>query len=88
MTHYVLEVIAVAHPRMGQRIWINDLSQSPRGSRAAVRRDSAACVIDTCEGLRAKQLKVASKLVIIRSSFQDAQWVARRVARAGYSVQP
>eukprot|EP00959_Pyramimonas_sp_CCMP1952_P327548 6857122-Pyramimonas_sp.AAC.1 len=61
MTHYVLEVITVAHPRMGHRIWIDDLSQSARGSRAAVRRELAACVINTCEELRAKQLKVASK---------------------------
>eukprot|EP00959_Pyramimonas_sp_CCMP1952_P378889 7936692-Pyramimonas_sp.AAC.1 len=73
---------------MGHRIWIGDLPQSVRGSRAAARRELAACVINTCEELRAKQLKVAPKSTIICSPFQDAQWVARRVARAGYSAQP
>eukprot|EP00959_Pyramimonas_sp_CCMP1952_P277600 5803130-Pyramimonas_sp.AAC.1 len=63
---------------MGHRIWIDDLSQSVRGSRAVVRKELAACVINTCEELKAKQLKVANKSVIICSSFQDAQWVAKR----------
>ena len=79
MTHYVLATITVERPRMGHRSWIDDLSQSARGSRPAIRRQLAACVIDTCIELQAKQQKVAPKSVILYSSFQDTMWVARKV---------
>eukprot|EP00959_Pyramimonas_sp_CCMP1952_P298449 6242613-Pyramimonas_sp.AAC.1 len=76
MTHYALATITVAHPRLGQPIWIEGLPQSARGSRAAVRKN----------WLRAKQSRVAPKSLIVRSSLQDAKWAAKRVMLAGYSI--
>eukprot|EP00959_Pyramimonas_sp_CCMP1952_P384105 8050078-Pyramimonas_sp.AAC.1 len=78
MTHYVLSAIAVAHPRVSHRIWIDGLSQGTSGSRSAVRRQLASCTIETCQELQAKQLAVSPKSVVIWPHFQDAKWIAAR----------
>eukprot|EP00959_Pyramimonas_sp_CCMP1952_P271350 5672908-Pyramimonas_sp.AAC.1 len=78
MTHYVLSAITTAHPRVSHRIWIDDISQGTKGSRSAVRQQLAACIIQTCQELRAKKPNVSPKTVVMCSHSQDAKWIAAR----------
>eukprot|EP00959_Pyramimonas_sp_CCMP1952_P073667 1539736-Pyramimonas_sp.AAC.1 len=72
MTHFVLRGVVTAHPQVSHRIWIDDLSQQVRGSRAAVRTQLRDCILDTCSALACNQLKVSPKSVVVCTHLADA----------------
>eukprot|EP00959_Pyramimonas_sp_CCMP1952_P223511 4673123-Pyramimonas_sp.AAC.1 len=72
MTHYIVVVVTTSHPRMGQRLWIDDASQAVKGSRRAVREEMTRCIITTCKEMKKWSLAIADKPVVTCTSYKDA----------------
>eukprot|EP00959_Pyramimonas_sp_CCMP1952_P233699 4884073-Pyramimonas_sp.AAC.1 len=87
MVYFILETITVAHPNFTHIIWIDDLSQSAKGSRHMIRKQLVQVLVDTCDGLKKQKLKVATKSAVMRTFMDDAKYVARRVRHAGYPLE-
>eukprot|EP00959_Pyramimonas_sp_CCMP1952_P239295 5000757-Pyramimonas_sp.AAC.1 len=70
---------------MSTRIWVDDLSQRSVGSRASIRKQLFAGLLDTCLGLHSVQLRASPKSVMICSHIPDAKFIASRLSQAGFT---
>eukprot|EP00959_Pyramimonas_sp_CCMP1952_P088206 1845340-Pyramimonas_sp.AAC.1 len=62
---------------MGHRLWVDDLSQTIRGSRKVIRCQMVECIVQTCEQLAQRRLKVADKSIIMCTNVQDTKAIVR-----------
>eukprot|EP00959_Pyramimonas_sp_CCMP1952_P443915 9293556-Pyramimonas_sp.AAC.1 len=72
---------------MSHRIWVDDLSQTVHGSRAAVRAKMVSCLADTCAELEQHGLAASPKSVVLCTHLDDARAVVRRLAAKGYRLK-
>ena len=77
MTLYIMARICTANVRCSHRLWIDNLSQSTKGSRPEVIKNLTRCLVGTAKGLHQQKLKIASKSVITCSNYGDAKKIAR-----------
>eukprot|EP00959_Pyramimonas_sp_CCMP1952_P311639 6521958-Pyramimonas_sp.AAC.1 len=81
-----MDKVCTAHVRCSHRVWIDDMSQSTKGTQQQVKRDLVSCVIDTARGLQQQGLKLAGKSVIVCSKFSDAKEIVRALRLRGVLV--
>eukprot|EP00959_Pyramimonas_sp_CCMP1952_P428693 8978850-Pyramimonas_sp.AAC.1 len=69
---FTMYKITTAHVNMSHRLWVDDLSQSCKGSRIGMRQQQISCLLTTCRTFVEAGLRISPKSVVVCSNVQDA----------------
>eukprot|EP00959_Pyramimonas_sp_CCMP1952_P445144 9321015-Pyramimonas_sp.AAC.1 len=86
-TLFIMYKITTAHANMIHRLWVDDPSQSCKGSRIGMRKQLTSCLLTTCRTFFGAGLEISPKSVVVCSSVQDARAIVRRLKSFGFTMK-
>eukprot|EP00959_Pyramimonas_sp_CCMP1952_P215970 4517257-Pyramimonas_sp.AAC.1 len=75
----VMVRLTVCHPRLSERLWIDDLSQTAVGSRASACNDLVESITCTSDLMDEYSLRLAKKSTITYSDMRGARRIQKRL---------